>query len=257
MRYRDFFPEIYQPAEILQTLGAASKEALGDRFSVVVWNMYKGRRLNWQEDFKRLIEGKDIVLLQESVINTRFDPVFSEANFHEWVMARSHRSLKTLAATGIKTGSSVSSAASNFYVSPDVEPVFKTPKMMLATKYALDGGRGDLLVVNIHAINFVSMEKYKRQIIQIVEAASSHDGPLIIAGDFNTWNAPRYKVLMETAQTLGLLEIGLTRKGRITHLNRHLDHIFYRGLELLGAGVATDIRTSDHYPLTADFAVPG
>ncbi len=255
MRYRDFFPEIYQPAEILQTLGRPSKEALGSSFSVVVWNMYKGRRLNWQEDFKRLIEGKDLVLLQESIINTRFDPVFSETDFHEWVMARSHRSLKTLAATGIKTGSSVSSVASNFYVSPDVEPVFKTPKMILATKYALCDGHGELLVVNIHAINFVSMEKYKRQITQIIEATALHDGPLILAGDFNTWNAARYRVLMETAKTLGLQETGLTRKGRIAHLNRHLDHIFYRGLELTGAGVATDIRTSDHYPLTADFVI--
>ncbi|PZO88965.1 MAG: endonuclease/exonuclease/phosphatase family protein [Micavibrio aeruginosavorus] len=256
MRYRDFFPEIYQPAEILQTFGRPCKNALGERFSVVIWNMYKGRRPNWQEDFKRLIEGKDLVLLQESVINTRFDPMFSETEYHEWVMARSHRNLKTLAATGIKTGSSAASIQSNFYISPDVEPIFKTPKMMLATKYALEGGRGELLVVNIHAINFVSMEKYKRQIVQIVEAASSHNGPVILAGDFNTWNAPRYRFLMETAQALGLQEAGLTRKGRISHLNRHLDHIFYRGLELAGAGVATDIRTSDHYPLTAEFIVP-
>jgi len=254
--YNRFFPELFSGDESLHMMGQGSMSALADTIEVLVWNIYKGRYKTWAADFCPLIKEKDLVLLQESVLNTAHDPIFQNPERFEWVMARTYKHRKTLAATGVKTGSAVSSSSQRYFVSPDVEPFFKTPKMLLATTYPFLNSSEKLLTLNIHAINFVSFAKYKRQVEQIVGIIEAHTGPVILAGDFNTWNGLRYKTLLDITKSVGLEEAVLTRPGRWQHLNRHLDHIYYRGLELKKTEVLFNIRTSDHYPITATFSLP-
>lgn len=256
MVYKIFFPEVYTDPDALQIMGGTPILEFGNCINLLVWNMYKASHQAWEEDFRRLINKKDLVLLQESVINTRHDPLFHTPEPFEWVMAKSHRNLQTLVVTGVKTGSNVKSAAQSFLVSPDLEPFFKTPKLLLATTYPILNSQKTLLAINIHAINFVSLKKYNRQIEQIVEAAREHDGPVILAGDFNTWNILRYRALKDLADKMQLREVALERKSRLLHLYRHLDHVFYRGLDLQNAEVLFDVRSSDHYPIVVEFSLP-
>lgn len=237
-------------------MGAGGITALESTFEIMVWNIYKGRHKAWAGDFCRLIADKDLVLLQESILNTVHDPIFQNPARFEWVMARSYKNRTTLAATGVKTGSTVNSCAQSYFVSPDLEPFIKTPKMLLATTYPLKGRTEQLLVLNIHAINFVSFKKYSRQIEQIVGAVEAHHGPVLLAGDFNTWNGLRYGTLLDITKKMGLEEAILTRSGRWQHLNKHLDHLFYRGMDLKKTEVLFNVRTSDHYPITATFSIP-
>jgi endonuclease/exonuclease/phosphatase (EEP) superfamily protein YafD len=257
MPYKMFFPDVYSSSESLQLIGGACQTALGEGpIRLLVWNMYKCRYKGWSQDFQTLINGRDLVLLQESVFHTKHDPLFQTPECFEWVMARSHRSKITLAESGVKTGSVVHSSEQLFFTSPDVEPIFKVPKMLLATSYPLANNSKRLLVVNIHAVNFVSFSKYSRQIRQIAEVTENHEGPVILAGDFNTWNKLRSQSLREITSQMGLQEVILARKSRLHHLNQHLDHVFYRGLELQKAEVLSDINTSDHYPISAEFRLP-
>jgi endonuclease/exonuclease/phosphatase (EEP) superfamily protein YafD len=257
MHYKKFFPEIYSSTESLQLIGGACQTELGyGPIRLLVWNMYKGRYRGWSDDFQTLIQDKELVLLQESIFHTKHDLIFQNPECFEWVMARTHRSKITEAATGIKTGAVVHSSAQIFFTSPDMEPIFKIPKMLLATTYPLAGYEENLLVVNIHAVNFVSFPKYNRQIKQIVEATESHKGPVILAGDFNTWSKLRSQSLRDIAAHIGLQEVSLTRRGRLHHFNQHLDHVFYRGLELQKAEVLLNINTSDHYPISVEFRLP-
>ena len=255
MPYKKLFPEIYTSANALQILGGCQKQSFGDKINLLVWNMYKGRNKGWEGDFMPLIQGRDLVFLQESILHTRHDQIFSLPDRFEWVMARTHKSRHTLAETGVKTGSSVKSLEQKFFLSPDAEPILKTPKMLLATTYPVLDGRGTLLVVNIHAINFVSFEKFGRQMAQLVEVLENHKGPLILAGDFNTWNVERHKSLRVITEAMGLKEAVLTRKGRLLHMNQHLDHVFYRDMKLESASVLPHIRSSDHFPIEATFAL--
>lgn len=256
MSYKKLFPDVYS-TENLQLIGGACRTALGNGpIRLLVWNMYKCRYRGWSEDFQTLIHEKDLVLLQESVFQTKYDPLFQTPECFEWVMARSHRSNITLAESGIKTGSVAHSSEQIFFMSPDPEPIIKVPKMLLATTYPLAGQDERLLVVNIHAINFVSFPKYSRQIRQIAEATENHNGPVILAGDFNTWSKLRAQSLREITSRMGLQEISLARRGRLHHFNQHLDHVFYRGLELQKAEVLSGINTSDHYPISAEFRLP-
>jgi endonuclease/exonuclease/phosphatase (EEP) superfamily protein YafD len=253
MPYRKLFPKIFTPTDTLQILGGGSQAALSPSFDLLVWNMWKGRGRGWDNDFQTLVQGKELLILQESIFNSPFDPLFAGNDKFEWVMARSFGDMKTQAVTGVKTGCVVKSIAQSFFVSPDVEPLFHTPKMLLATSYAVQGSDVPLLVVNMHAINFVSLEKFGRQMKQVVDAIGDHKGPVILAGDFNTWNASRFKNLRMLVSDMGLTEVNLTRKGRIGHFNKHLDHVFYKGLTLESAEVLMNIRSSDHYPIMVKF----
>jgi endonuclease/exonuclease/phosphatase (EEP) superfamily protein YafD len=255
MAYKDIFPEIYAPADTLQILGGCTSKAFDGTLRVLVWNMYKARNRGWSEDFQTLIQNKELVILQESILNTNHDMIFQTPERFEWVMARSHKDRATQVTTGVKTGSIVKSTAQSFFVSPDVEPFLRTPKMLLATTYPITGCDCELLVVNIHAINFVSFQKFSRQLKQVIEAVEMHKGPVILAGDFNTWSAMRFKSLLDITQKMEIEEVKLTRKGRLLHLNKHLDHVFCRGLVVKSTEVMMGVRSSDHYPIIVEFSV--
>jgi endonuclease/exonuclease/phosphatase (EEP) superfamily protein YafD len=107
-------------------------------------------------------------------------------------------------------------------------------------------------VVNIHAINFVGVNKFSRQVAQVVDLIVGHEGPLVLAGDFNTWNPRRKKILAKAAESLGLNRVPVAAR-RLRHLNQVLDHVFYRGLELLASRPLRHIKSSDHVPLWAEF----
>lgn len=253
MPYRKLFPKLFSANETLHILNGGSQAALSPSFDLLVWNMWKARGKGWKDDFQALVRDKEILILQESIFNSPFDPLFAGNDKFEWVMARGFGDVKTETVTGVKTGAVVKSLAQSFFISPDMEPLLRTPKMVLATSYPLSGSEVPLLVVNIHAINFVSIEKFGRQMKQVVEAIGDHNGPVILAGDFNTWNISRYKSMLALAADMGLTQVPLTRKGRIAHLNKHLDHIFYKGLKLESCEVLSNVRSSDHYPITAKF----
>jgi endonuclease/exonuclease/phosphatase (EEP) superfamily protein YafD len=79
---------------------------------------------------------------------------------------------------------------------------------------------------------------------------------VILAGDFNTWSNLRYKSLQDVAEQMGLAEVKLAkRRTRLSHFKRHLDHLFYKGLELVKAEMLTNVITSDHFPITAEFKI--
>jgi endonuclease/exonuclease/phosphatase (EEP) superfamily protein YafD len=253
MRTR-FLPEIFPSDETLHLVGTARHDAFANNLRILVWNIYKGRNKSWENDFLHLTEDRNLVLLQESVLNTRYDALFESPERYEWIMAKSYKMVRNLAATGVKTGSSVASIGRSYYLSPDLEPLFKTPKMILVTTYEIPDSSETLLVVNVHAINFVGIQKYNRQLLQITEVIDAHKGPVILAGDFNTWSYERYKYLQGAIEKMGLQEASLVRKARLSHLIKNLDHIFYRGLTLQNAEVLFSIKTSDHYPIVADFS---
>jgi endonuclease/exonuclease/phosphatase (EEP) superfamily protein YafD len=251
-----FLPQSFSPDAVLHMVGSARQPCFsaGSPLRLLVWNIYKARNQKWQEDFIRLTEEKDLILLQESVFNTKHDSLFQSPDKLEWVMAQSYKNPKSGMATGVKTGACAVSTVRRFFNSPDREPLINTSKMLLATTYQVEGGL-PLLTLNIHAINFVSFQKYGRQTAQIIEAVEGHEGPVILAGDFNTWTISRLKQLHEITNMLGLISVPMEKRTRWSHLNKTLDHVFYKGLTFKSAELHFDIQTSDHYPITVEFTL--
>jgi endonuclease/exonuclease/phosphatase (EEP) superfamily protein YafD len=166
------------------------------------------------------------------------------------MMARSFKNVKTNIVTGVKTGSTVAAQQHYFSVSKHSEPVSQTKKMLLASLYPLPTLGQSLLVVNSHLINFVSFEKFRAHLDQVFHTLENHNGPILLAGDFNTWNGKRLRYFNQLATSFSLEEVKIDRKPRLNHLFHHLDHIYFRGLEVVNAHVHTNIHSSDHYPIS-------
>jgi len=247
----------FNPENSLRILGRAQTAALGEEIRLLVWNIQKARRRNWYNDFIDLCHGRHLVILQEAVTNSEHDAWFENSYTFEWVMARSFRNRHTGIETGVKTGATAGSINPESIFSPHTEPVVKTSKLVLSTRYRLKGSEELLLVLNVHAVNFVTLKKYLSQLDQLREELAGHKGPVILAGDFNTWRPKRYRLFEEVAGAAGLCEAAMQRNRRLQHLNQHLDHVYYRDLSLVEIRSLTQINSSDHFPISVVFETIG
>ena len=85
----------YNKVESLKIMGCASTKVLGPNIEVLLWNVFKCKKKGWQDDFITLASNKDLILLQEAIVNCPFDSYFKESLQHQWIMARSFRNVKT------------------------------------------------------------------------------------------------------------------------------------------------------------------
>lgn len=240
--------------DAVKTLGKPSMTALGARIRLVTWNMSKARRSSFLADVAQLAGGTDLILLQEAVLHGDRAHDFHDTSGFEWMMGQSFRHRSKAITTGVKTGSRAPSSWHALVRSEDREPVVRAHKSVLATRYQVGRGGASLLVLNVHAINFVGTRKYGRQVAQAVELIWTHPGPLILAGDFNTWSPQRRRILTQAVDRMGLTRVPVAAR-KLVHFNQVLDHVFYRGLELVAARPLLDIKGSDHVPLWAEFKV--
>jgi len=159
----------------LRKLGTASVANFGSSIKMISWNMFKARRRGWLLDLETLTAGVELVLLQEAVLHGGLAHPFHLASGLEWIMAENLRSTGGHITTGPKTGSRVQAIESRAVRSVHNEPIVATPKTLLMTTYPY--ANTSLLVVNVHAINFVVVSKFAQQIEQIIEPLIAHDGP--------------------------------------------------------------------------------
>lgn len=248
---RHLMPQSYTADDELQVMGQARDTQLGPVIRCLLWNILKAKRNRWLADFSDLAADRDLIMLQEAVLNAPTDPVFIQNTRFEWVMARSFRHPLTEVEHGVKTGATAPALERHFYLSPHTEPLIQTQKLLLSTLYPLKGESEKLLVLNMHAINFVSVAKYVEQLDQISMALSKHSGPVILGGDFNTWNPKRLKHFQAIAHKAGLVEASMKRQSKLAHMNQHLDHLFYRGFAVRCVESQSHYYSSDHAPITA------
>lgn len=215
--------------------------------SVVVWNIFKQQKSNWLSVLKQYAKDCQLVLLQEAQTTPELVN-FATSNF----LVADQVPALTLAThpSGVMT----LSTAHPVYCCPLIktEPLLRLPKSALITVYPLYDGRL-LMTVNIHAINFsIGCANYQQQLEAVVEPIMSHRGPVILAGDFNTWNRRRLRILFRLIRYMRLQKVKFHQDFRKKAFGLPLDFIFYRDLNVNEAHV---IRTqaSDHNPLQVKF----
>ncbi|WP_413288921.1 endonuclease/exonuclease/phosphatase family protein [Bdellovibrio sp. HCB337] len=212
-----------------------------------VWNIHKAEDARMYQDFADLSFGADIAVLQEAISKKSFTHPITDANPNfGWTLAKSFLQLD-LSYTGVATGSRVRALTEEVIVSNVKEPVIETPKTILLSEFAIENSQDTLLIANIHGINFVSTEAYKVQINQLLEKISLHHGPMIVAGDFNTWSVDRRAYLEEVFGPLGLKHVQTPIAGVLD-----LDHVYIRDLEARFVFDLSHIDSSDHAPLMMD-----
>jgi len=230
-----------------------SETELGSNYiEVLTWNILKGDRRSWNKDFQSISYNMDLVLIQEAYLNENVLDGLKRGEMG-WVFSPSF----FYAANNVPTGVLTASYAQPIYCRAlrVREPIIRTPKSSLITKYRLVGKEQILLVANVHAINFaLGTTSFKSQAFELRNELQSHPGPIILAGDFNTWSANRLKSLHEVTEHLGLKSVKFTTDHRKKVFKKAVDHIFYRGLEVVSARVLR-VRSSDHNPMIVEFMV--
>ncbi|MCF4175410.1 endonuclease/exonuclease/phosphatase family protein [Vibrio sp. McD22-P3] len=218
--------------------------------NVLVWNIYKQNRENLLPELTRLSEDRQLVLLQEASLDD---------TFLDWLQRSDWGSNQVSAFKAFDVSSGVlnlsrtmpSIACANL----QTEPWLRLPKSGLYAEYALTNGQ-TLISVNLHSVNFtIGTEEYKQQLESFKQVLEKHQGPLLIAGDFNSWSESRLSALKQALHKYHIKEVEFQRDNRkrfITGLP--LDHIFYRGMELAGQRVP-ESDASDHNPLLAEFRI--
>lgn len=249
---RYLLPQSISAESSLLQMGSAQHKQLGPVIRCLVWNIWKAKHRRWFDDFKQLSDDRDLLLLQEAVSNAPSDSHFSSSSHLEWIMARSHRHPRSGIETGVKTGCIAQAIDAQMHGSMHREPIVDTQKMLLQTNYHLSNGH-QLMVLNMHAVNFVPQHKYVAQMDQLAAVLDKHKGPIILAGDFNTWSTPRYACFADVVCNADLFEAQMQRQCKIRHMNKHLDHVFYRGLTLRTVESLAHVKSSDHAPIHVTF----
>jgi endonuclease/exonuclease/phosphatase (EEP) superfamily protein YafD len=254
-----------QPAEGLEYISMASEAhksffSKGQSLEVVVWNTYKGRRERYYDFLAAQTADAELILLQEF----RHDPML-EASHREMFVGRDAGMAVSFytrpnqeAPTGVCTISSVRARKTQFLLSRYVEPVTKTPKMAMCTYYPVE--RPDcpaeqaLLVLNSHGINFRLRRPFLDQMLQFETQLRHHAGPIILVGDFNTWEKGRVRILEAVARSINLTHIRFP-PGIKAVRGHELDRVYVRGGEAVQQRVLANAAASDHSMLSFKFII--
>ena len=224
---------------------------------VINWNTQKGSDPGFLSDLLILFERyePDLVFLQEARVDLKEDlPMggyFANGWKYPW------RGGTTI---GVLTLSKVEPVWIKPVPTRWREFFITAPKVSLITKYPLPNGQR-LLAVNVHLLTFErwGTVKLRSQLDELKLIMTAHSGPIIMAGDFNTWNEKRLQLVRELAGSLELNEVTSFTPGRKTadfgssclnwvfgvDKDLPLDRIYYRGFKDYSAEVLP-YDSSDH-----------
>lgn len=104
----------------------------------------------------------------------------------------------------------------------------------------------------MHGVNFTLGGKALGEQLKALEPiVMDHHGPMILAGDMNTWSSRRMALVEDFAKRQELKSVRFEQSPAI-HFGQQVDHIYYRGLIPLQSRVI-QVKSSDHHPLVVIF----
>ena len=217
--------------------------------SLLSWNVKKESGPLLAEDLQAIAAGKEIVILQEAVLDAHLERELRGLQHKSFSQGFSTRSR----ATGVATYSA-HELLSECRLTV-VEPLLRTPKAIGIAEFLLSGRNETLVVANVHAVNFsLGQIRFREQMEQIREVLAVHDGPAILSGDFNTWNRKRMEIVTGMADDLGFLPVPIDVDYRTTFNGFALDHVFVRGLTV-DASETKRVTSSDHNPIIVELSL--
>lgn len=219
-----------------------------DNIAFLNWNIYKGNAEGWQQDLSSFAQNHDVMAIQEATLDGEFTGLLEKYDFN-WIMNTAFYLNGT--AAGVMTVANSNAVHScGFKVT---EPLLRIPKATLVSYYQINGSDKKLLVANIHGINFTfGVSTYHQQLDELYDAIKHHEGPMIVAGDFNSWSDDRMSLVSEMINKLSLSRIEYSVNYKTHVFGNAIDHVFYRQLELVSNQVL-QVSSSDHNPISVNF----
>ncbi|MDE1233420.1 endonuclease/exonuclease/phosphatase family protein [Vibrio aestuarianus] len=220
------------------------------QLELLVWNIYKQNRVNWHSELDKFSQSSQLLLLQEASM--------TEA-LKSWIVERQWGGNQAAAfrvfgeSAGVLNLSKQMPSYACAYT--EVEPWLRLPKSAIYALYRLSDGQS-LAAVNLHAVNFTyGTDEYANQLSTLISKLDEHKGPVIVAGDFNSWSEQRMAAMKTALQGAGMQEVIFSPDHRIQFVTGLvLDHVFYRGLTVINAK-APQTDASDHNPMLVHFSL--
>jgi endonuclease/exonuclease/phosphatase (EEP) superfamily protein YafD len=236
--------------EAIWHFGKSFNERLPESFTATIWNVWKGAGGDsFFSDYNRLAVRSDLMLVQEALLIPSMIKAFAQPEW-EFVHAATYRRLDG-ARDGVLTASSVKQKIDPIRViCKRPEPIFKTTKASLITSYELANGE-KLLVINIHSTLIRSAVGAELEIAHVLSHLPQHDGPILFAGDFNTFSYQYLDRIQSAMEHYGLSRVVIPNDPR-TKLGQ-LDQVFIRGMRCERIQIDTNVQSSDHFPIIATF----
>lgn len=217
-------------------------------FSIFVWNIFKQKRADCIRILEQYASETKLILLQEAQTTLQLLNFINLNNkIADHVPAYAFKDIYA----GVMTISNT--LPTSLLSFKEKEPLIRVPKSALITVYPINNSNQQLLVANIHAINFsIGVKIYRQQMYMLLNRIKEHNGPVILAGDFNAWSRQRLSLLYHLIRTIDLKPVNFSIDIRKTFMGRPLDFVFYRGLRLDAAQIISTT-ASDHNPLLVNF----
>jgi endonuclease/exonuclease/phosphatase (EEP) superfamily protein YafD len=233
----------------LGLMPAIEGEALQDELDVLSWNIQKASNEGWAEDLAAIAGGVQLAFIQEASLQAQIPRAIPTPLIQAFAAGYTTSDQST----GVMTLS-----ASNPSLHCNLtawEPLLGTPKATSVTEYPLKDREERLLAINLHAVNFtLGLENFQQQFSALGELLKRHRGPVILAGDLNTWSDRRQALVDRFMQRHGLGAVTFEPDLRTTAFGRALDHIYVKGLQATFAQVIP-VSSSDHNALRVRLAV--
>lgn len=208
--------------------------------TLISWNAHKLADKQFFYDLQNLSHQADILMVQEAVHTTNWQNAFQgympfAFNFYKSFCWNDN-------ANGVLTGARFNLENNVPLLSPGTEPGSFTHKVSGYSQIRINNQVVHLM--NTHALNFNVGISFEDQIDQIVTFLAQVKGPIIWAGDFNTWNPLRSDYLNKQTAKIGLTHIIPLADDRFLTL----DHVYARGFVAAKTEVL-DFKSSDHVPM--------
>ena len=174
-------------------------EALREELEILSWNIQKASNAGWAEDLASISADIDLAFIQEAAVHAQIPQSFSQSLHKAFAQGYTTGGLET----GVMTLSA--SSPSGECQLTAWEPWLGTPKATSITEYPIVGREDRLLTINLHAVNFTfGVGNLQGQLEALSDVLDNHQGPIILAGDLNTWSAQRKSLVEKFMQYHGL-----------------------------------------------------
>jgi endonuclease/exonuclease/phosphatase (EEP) superfamily protein YafD len=235
-------------AELGQLLTTEGQE-LGDKLEILSWNIQKSSNIGWADDLVRYGDGVDLAFIQEASMQAGIAQTIPTEMFRAFAAGYTTASQETGVMTLSASSPSVHCNLTSW------EPWLGTPKATSITEYSLRDRDERLLTINLHAVNFAfGLVEFQKQFQALTDVLGQHQGPVIVAGDLNTWSGKRQDLVDNFMTQHGLGPVAFEPDLRTTTFGHALDHIYVRGMRAEFAQVI-QVTTSDHNPLRVRLAI--
>lgn len=216
--------------------------------NIAIWNLCKGSGgYQFEHDFKSICRRNDLILTQEALLSPRSMKTFLAPGF-ALTHAASYARID-----GLRDGVMTLSRSNH---DPSCllrirckypEPFLKTPKVALVQKFPLAHTKSQLLVINIHATLIRRVSAAIEEMRHILSFLPEHNGPVIFAGDFNTFSSHYLKAICLELYGYGLVLVPIKNDPRSK--TQALDQVFVRDLNVKSIKIEDTYLNSDHFPI--------